>query len=165
MGHFWPYSAWEACVNGALNNRLQSAQYLIDEIKQDIGKIHNEEKVKRIRQNAANQPEMEVTLTWITGHKGSTGNEVADEQAKLAAEFSLSSNDLLPSFLRRKLLDSLSAIKQQIDNNTKHKTRTWWKKSKCYKQIKFIDSSFPSSKYIQATSSLNRRQTSVLTQL
>jgi len=108
---------------------------------------------------------MEVTLTWITGHMGSTGNEAADKQAKLAAEFSSSSNDLLPSFLCRKLPDSLSAVKQQIDNDTKHETKTWWKKSKCYKWIKFINSSFPSSKYIQATSGLNCRQTSVLTQL
>src|SRR5258706_3831080 len=155
----------QATIKTMSNNRPQSAQYLIDEIKRDIGKIHNEEKAKRIRQNVANRPEMEVTLTWIAGHKGSTGNEVADEWAKLAAEFGSSSNDLLPSFLRRKLPDSLSAVKQQIDNDTKHETRTWWKKSKRYKQIKFIDSSFPSSKYIQATSGLNRRQTSVLTQL
>jgi|SRR5258706_10290215 len=139
------------------NNHPQSAQYLIDEIKQDIGKIHNKEKAKRIRQNAANQPEMEVTLTWITGHMGLTGNEVADKRAKLAAESGLSSNDLLPSFLCRKLPDSLSAIKQQIDNDMKHETKTWWKKSKCYKWIEFIDSSFPSLKYIQATSGLNRR--------
>src|SRR5258706_4371668 len=99
------------------------------------------------------------------GNKGLTGNEAADEQAKQAAEFGSSSNDLLPSFLRRKLPDSLSAIKQQIDNDTKQETKTWWKKSKRYKRIKFIDSSFPSSKCIQATSGLNRRQTSVLTQL
>ena len=44
----------------------------------------------------------------------------------------------------------------------RQETKAWWKKSKRYKQIKFIDSSFPSSKYIQATSSLNHRQTSIL---
>ena len=147
------------------NNRPQPAQYLIDKIKRDISKIHEEEKAKRIRQNTVNQPEMEVKFTWIAGHRGSIGNKAADEVAKQAAEFGSSSNDLLPSFLRRKLPDSLSAIKQQIDSDTKQETKNWWKGSKRYKRIKFIDSSFPSMKYIQATSGLNRRQTSVLTQL
>ena len=148
----------QATIKTMSNNRPQSAQYLIDRIKRDISRIHEEEKAKRIRQNAMNRPEMEISFTWIAGHKGSIGNEAADELAKQAAEFGSSNNDLLPPFLRRKLPDSLSAVKQQIDNDTK-------KRSKRYRRIKFIDSSFPSSKYIQATSGLNRRQTSVLTQL
>src|SRR5258706_2347344 len=53
----------QATIKTMSNNRPQSAQYLIDEIKQDIGKIHNEEKAKRIRQNVTNRPEIEVTLT------------------------------------------------------------------------------------------------------
>ena len=148
-----------------LPDRPKSAQYLIDRIKRDISRIHEEEKTKRIRQNAMNRPAMEISFTWIAGHKGSIGNEAADELAKQAAEFGSSNNDLLPPFLRRKLSDSLSAVKQQIDNDTKQETKTWWKRSKRYRRIRFIDSSFPSPKYIQATSGLNRRQTSVLTQL
>ena len=108
---------------------------------------------------------MEIALTWVAGHMGSEGNEAADEQAKLAAEFGSSSNDLLPPFLRRKLPDSLSAVKQQIDSDTKKETKSWWKRSKRYGKIRSIDPSLPSSKYIQATSGLNRRQTSILTQL
>ncbi len=113
----------QATIKTMGNNHLQLAQYLIDEIKHNISKIHKEEKVKRIRQNTANQPEMEITFTWMTGHMGSTGNEAADEWAKQAAEFGSSSNDLLPSFLCRKLPDSLSAIKQQINNDTKQKNQ------------------------------------------
>ena len=147
------------------NNHPQSAQYLIDTIKHDINRIHDKEKAKRIRQNMANWLEMEITLTWITGHMDSKGNKVVDKQAKIAAEFRLSSNDLLPPFLHRNLLESLLAIKQQIDNEMKKETMAWWKRSKWYKRIKAIDSLLPSSKYAQATVGLNHRQTSALTQL
>ncbi len=37
--------------------------------------------------------------------------------------------------------------------------------SKCYKRIKSIDPSLPSGKFIKATSGLNQKQTSILTQL
>ena len=98
---------------------------------------------------------MEVTFTWVAGHMGSEGNKAVDEQAKLAAEFSSSSNDLLTPFLHRKLPDSLSAIKQQIDSDTKKETKSWWKRSKHYRQIRSIDLSLPSLKYIQATNIKN----------
>ena len=120
----------QVTIKTMANNCLQSAQYLIDKIKCDITKIHKEDKAKRIRQNAANQPEMEITLSWIAGHMDSKGNKAADEQAKIAAEFGSSNNDLLPPFLHRNLPDSLSAIKQQIDNEMKKETLAWWKRSK-----------------------------------
>ena len=155
----------QATIKMMSNNCLQPAQYLIDKIKCDIHKLHREEKAKRIRQNMANQPEMEINLTWIAGHQGSIGNNAADELVKLAAEFGSSNTDLLPPFLCRNLPDNLSAVKQQISNNTKKETKVWWKRSKCYKWIKFIDSSLPSLKYIQVTNSLNCRQMSILMQL
>ena len=120
----------QATIKTLDNNQPQLAQYLIDRIKHNISKIHKEEKVKRVRQNAENWLEMEILFTWIAGCKGSIGNEVADEQAKQAAEFGLSNDNLLPPFLCRKLPDSLLAIKQQIANDTKQETKTWWKRSK-----------------------------------
>ena len=65
----------------------------------------------------------------------------------------------------RQLPASLSAIKQQIANTRKKETKTWWKRSKRYRRIKAIDPSLPSGQFIKATSGLNRKQTSILTQL
>jgi len=155
----------QATIKTMANNRPQPAQYLIDKIKCNISRLHKQEKAKRIRQNAMNNPDMEVTLTWVAGHMDSIGNEAADKLAKQAAEFGSSDRDLLPLFLRRNLPVSLSAVKQQIKDDTKKGTKAWWKRSLRYRRIKSIDPLLPSKKYIQATNGLHRRQTSVLTQL
>ena len=44
-------------------------------------------------------------------------------------------------------------------------TKKWWRESPRFKKTKHIDPSLPSDKYLKITSSLNRRQTSLLTQL
>ena len=66
---------------------------------------------------------------------------------------------------RNRLPISISAIKQMITKSTKKEIGIWWKRSPRFKQTKCINHSFPSNKYIKITSSLNRRQTSILTQI
>src|SRR5258706_7261911 len=108
---------------------------------------------------------MEISFTWVAGHMESVGNKVADKLAKHAAEHRSSNRQRLPKFLHNQLPLSLSAIKQQITSKTKTETKAWWKMSKHYKRIKSIDLLLPSGKFIKATSSLNCKQTSILTQL
>ena len=155
----------QAMIKMMNTNQPQPAQYLIDEIKHIMNKIHEEEIQKRIRQNVRDRPKLKITLMWVAGHMGSKGNEAADELAKKAAEFGSSNDDLLPQFLCRTLPTSLSAIKQQIGDSAKKETKAWWKRSKRYKRIKPIDPSLPSSRFISTTKELSRKQTSVLTQL
>ena len=145
----------QATIKTMHSNDPQSAQYLIDKIKNDITRLHNEETTRRERLNIVNQSEMEVTLTWIAGHMGSVGNEAADELAKEAAEHGSSNTDELPHFLQKQLPISLSLIKQQINSKKKAETRAWWTHSKHYNRIKSIDPSFPSARFITATLGLN----------
>ena len=155
----------QATIKMMHSNNPQSAQYLINKIKNDIIRLHNKETTRREWLNISNQSEMEVTLTWIAGHMGSVGNEVADELAKEAVEHRLSNADELPHFLHKQLPIGLSSIKQQIDSKRKVETRAWWTCSKCYNRIKSINPSFPSMRFIMATLGLNWKHTSTLTQL
>ena len=63
--------------------------------------------------------QLEISLTWVAGHRGSIGNEEADKLAKAAAEFGSSERDLLTHSLQGDLPTSLSVIKQQIDDTSK----------------------------------------------
>jgi len=65
----------------------------------------------------------------------------------------------------RQLPLSISAINQSIGANIKVLTKEWWNRSPRHEKMTHIDPSLPSDKYIKLTSSLNRRQTSILTQL
>ena len=52
-----------------------------------------------------------VTFVWTPGHKGISGNEIADKEAKLAAQGESSPSHDLPTFLRKKPLPvSISAM-------------------------------------------------------
>jgi ribonuclease HI len=154
----------QVMIKTLLNNHLQPAQYLINKIKHNIATLHHNEITRQQAYNINNYPKMEITFVWVTGHQGSKGNEAVDKLVKEAAKFSSSDKNLLPAFLQCKLPISLSAIKQQITTNTKLNMKEWWKCSQQYKQMKNVDPTMPSEKYIKATNGLTCCQTSVLTQ-
>jgi len=154
------------------NNSRQPTQYLIDEIHRCTNKLQlfldNERRQDLIHPQPNNLDAnrgTQLSFTWVAGHMNSTGNERADVLAKEAAEFGSSLENDLPIFLRRQLPISISAVKQEISAKIKILMKEWWKKSPRFKKTRRIDPSFPSDKYITITSSLNRRQTSILTQL
>lgn len=155
----------QATIKSIGNNRAQPAQYIIDEIKTAIKRLLNENQRKRRGPHHRETTPVTISLTWVAGHMGSTGNEAADALAKAATEFGSSDKNLLPTFLRDDLPSSVSAIKQNIESITARNSRRMWKRSKRYRQINAIDSSLPSRKFMTITGDLSRKQTSLLTQL
>jgi len=162
----------QATIRAIQNNARQPAQYLIDEIHRTADALQGhleDERQQDQPYRLGNETEAEshelISFTWVAGHMDSVGNERADVLAKEAAEFGSSNQNDLPVFLHRQLPISISATKQAINAGIKKQMKEWWQRSPRFRKTRLIDPSFPSAKYIEITSSLNRRQASILTQL
>lgn len=106
-----------------------------------------------------------MQLHWVPGHCDNERNEKADEETKKAARGLSSDTKLLPSFLRKRLPASISALRQ---NHKQALQRTWkrrWKRSPRYLLHRSIDKSAPLNKFLTLIQGLNRRQASIMTQL
>jgi hypothetical protein len=103
----------------------------------------------------------------VPGHSGVEGNEAADEGAKDAALGKVSHTSRLPDMLSGggPLPSSVSAMKQKYAERLNRKWKRNWEKSPRHRRISAIDSSLPSKKNTKYLLSLNRKQTSIITQL
>ncbi|KAG2141960.1 hypothetical protein DEU56DRAFT_885230 [Suillus clintonianus] len=110
----------------------------------------------------------DLTVRWVPGHTGVMGNELADVAAKEAAEgeHQNSAVNRLPTYLQNEPLpDSVSALKQWHDNALQRRWTKGWERSPRYARTKNIDPSLPSNKFIKLVANLQKRQTSIYTQL
>ncbi|KAH7927427.1 hypothetical protein BV22DRAFT_978032, partial [Leucogyrophana mollusca] len=91
----------------------------------------------------------DVTVRWISGHDGVVGNEIADKQAKLAAEGRRRSspNRDLPLYLRAGLSHNLAALKQSHSKDMKDKWSEQWQTSTRYARTQCIDPKLPSASF------------------
>lgn len=106
-----------------------------------------------------------IEFVWTPGHEGIKGNELADEQAKLAAQGEASPRNELPPFLRRKPLPtSISATRQSLKKNTKLSWIRDWSFSPRFERAHEIDRTMPSIDYLHIIDQLRRNQASLLTQ-
>ena len=107
-----------------------------------------------------------VKFIWTPGHEDIEGNEMADEEAKLATENGSSPRASLPTWLRRKELPlSISATRQELKGEAKKRWKNEWSKSPRYTLSENIDSSLPSKDFLHIIGQLRRNQASILIQM
>ena len=104
-------------------------------------------------------------MHWIPRHINFAPNELADEEAKKAAQRDSSDAKYLPAMLRKRLPLSISALRQSHLDKIKKRWKRRWKSSPREDILKAIDNSAPSKKYLRLISDLDRRQASILFQL
>jgi ribonuclease HI len=108
-----------------------------------------------------------ITIRWTAGHQGIEGNEIADQEAKLAAQGNSSDTKSLPRYLRRKALINPSAIKQAHKEKLKRVWAKQWRESERGKRSRQLDDTAPSSKFLKLIShkEVGRKTASIISQL
>ena len=112
------------------------------------------------------EPNM-VTIKWIAGHTGNWGNELADREAKLAANSAdnTSPRRQLPAVLKQPLPSSISALKQHHNSGLRSLWANLWKQSPRHQHIASIDPSLPSNAFTKLTNSIGKKHAAIYTQL
>jgi hypothetical protein len=108
-----------------------------------------------------------LTIRWMAGHVGITGNELVDSEAKRAAKGQSSDPKTLPIILRHKLKVSPAAMKQNRSARCIEQWKKKWAASPRGKRDHQLDQSSPSKKFLEAISNpkLPRKASSLISQL
>ncbi|KAF5366709.1 hypothetical protein D9758_006447 [Tetrapyrgos nigripes] len=143
----------KSVIEATFNLKHRPGQYILNEIL-------------RVTDALSTGTTPPLVLTWISGHVGLHGNELADEEAKRAAQGETGGSCPLPSFLRGKTLPaSVSALKQHFHTTLLHQWGEDFAQSPRLRRFTVIDGKGVRSQFLDVTAKLARRQTSVLVQL
>ena len=167
----------QAVIKALQNQCLHSGHYILDAIhhaaehlhaKQD-GLINNVERQQTLAEGALWKGKtkgiVDLQLHWVPGHCDLEPNERADEEAKLATQGTSSDARFLPWLLCKKLLLSISALRQENNKKLKKCWQRRWKNLERVNLRRSIDNSTPSKKYLRLIASLDHRQASIIFQL
>jgi ribonuclease HI len=147
----------QAALKAIKSDLIQSGQHIIEGVLRTVLAIRN-------KRNAA---KYSLTFRWTAGHVGIAGNELADKEAKCAANGTSSDKKLLPTLLRRKLKINSAALKTDHHEKIMKNWKKRWRKSARGSKMVTLDNTTPSKIFLNAISdtSITREASSILSQL
>src|SRR5271156_6298685 len=110
-------------------------------------------------------PNAVIKTRWIPGHRDILGSDRADEEAKKASEGPHRNRNSEFGLLRKRVPASKSAVKQLLRTRLKKREARLFRESHRFNKISQIDPYMPDTKFPRETARLDRRYTSILTQL
>ena len=167
----------QAVIQALGNQQSHAGQYILDAIHKLAEQLHAKqdrlincmERTQAIEAGdewvGRKRGVINLQVHWVPGHRDFEPNERADEEAKKAAQGESSDARLLPSFLRKRLPLSLSALRQENSSKLSKRWERRWKLSPRETLLRSIDNTVPSKKYLRLIKNLDRRQASILFQL
>ena len=109
---------------------------------------------------------LQLKISWISGHDGITGNDKADEEAKMAAQGASSPwNELPPLLQSGPLLLSSTTAKQHYRLKLTTEWRQHWAKSLRHQHAAKIDPKLPATLFLKLTKDISKAQASIPFQL
>jgi hypothetical protein len=106
-----------------------------------------------------------IVFRWISSHSGVPGNEMADKEAKKAAEGQSSQRNLLPALLRNPLPKSATATKRVFREKIMEEWTARRNASKRKGRMDLIDPSFSPSAFQKLISTFNRNEATTLNRI
>lgn len=153
----------QAAIKALNSQKAKPSHYLMDRIhnaaealhaKQD--KLFNQRLVCETQERgrtwrASTRGFINIWVQWVPDHINFAPNKKANEEAKCAAQGYLSPSRDLPRFLRKPLLASVSALRQQSNGKIQRRWARQWKSSPRYLYLLSINNSVPSKKFLSLT--------------
>jgi len=99
-----------------------------------------------------NRNAFKLTIRWTAGHEGLKGNEMADKEAKRAAEGLTTDKPLLPPYLCKPLLINPAAIKRAHNDMLMSKWAKTWRETDRGQRYMHLEKSTPSKKLLKSSS-------------
>jgi hypothetical protein len=143
----------QAAIQATRNTKGNPGHYLVNA-------LHNQTEAAQMHHK-----QLDLEAQWVPGHKGTPGNERADEEAKKAAKGNSSPDTSLPTQCRGHLPLSKAATCQAFNKNLKAEVAVTFAKSPRYQRMQEINPSIPSLQFMKIVSLLTQRAASLLIQL
>ena len=145
----------QAAIQALNVHKPRLGGHILDEIQELSDSLH-----------VRSLSDLQLKISWISGHDGVAGNEKVDEEAKVAAKGDSSPWQELPTLLQSGPLPfGATAVKQHFWAELTKNWREIWASSPRHQHAAKIDPRLPAASFLKLTREVSKLQASTIFQL